>query len=223
MNVNSLPAVYLTAQVAVISTIFLYLAVILCFPAYAYFDLKRQNARRYDLFFWKKAKNAAESQRVESQYLEHLLYDRFYKPMLLGEPSIRIITHSFIWAVATLLLALGLYGIIQATVGIGLEDFLPADHQGHTWASARSDILGSWVVTMNWPAVNYTDSNVQMRMIQQFEQVIGTPHIEEVDTRMLWIAGVFPSRMCFYLLLYELTSSGFQNLGCGLRAYAITT
>jgi hypothetical protein len=193
MNFNSIPAVYLTAQVAVGSIISLYLAVILCFPAYAYLDMKRQNAGRHDLFFWKKAENAAEPQPDKNHHLEYLLYDRFYKPMIFGKPSVRIITHSIIWAVASLLLALGLYGISQSTVGLGLEDFLPADHQGHIWASARSDILGSWVVTMNWPAINYTDSNVQMRMIQQFERVIDTPHIEEVDTRMLWIAGMFPS------------------------------
>jgi hypothetical protein len=193
MNISAIPAVYLTAQVAVFSIIFLYLAVILCFPAYAYFDMKRQNAGRHDLCFWKKAENAPGPQHDEKHYLEHLLYDRFYKPVLLGEPSIRIITHSLVGAVAALLLALGLYGISQATVGLGIEDFLPADHQGHSWASARADILGSWVVTMNWPDINYADSNVQMRMIQQFERVIDTPHIEEVDTRMLWIAGMFLS------------------------------
>ena len=191
MKINSIPAVYLTAYVAVLSIVFLYFALILCFPAYSYFDMKRQKSGRYDLFFWKKVKSPAQPQLNEKRYLERLVYDRFYKPMLFGDTSIRIITHSLIWALTSLLLGLGLYGISQSTVGLGLEDFLPSNHQGHSWASARSSILGSWVVAMNWPDINYTDSDVQMRMVQQFERVIDTPHMEELDTRVLWIAGMF--------------------------------
>ncbi|CAB9518815.1 Protein patched homolog 1 [Seminavis robusta] len=206
MNINSIPAVYLTAQVAVFSIVFLYLAVIFCFPAYAYLDMKRQNGNRRDLLCWRVIERTEESEESRGQhYLDTLLYDRFYKPLLFGEPFIRIITHSIIWGVAALLLALGLFGISRATVGLGLEDFLPSDHQGHLWASARTDILGSWVINMNWPDIDYTDPDVQMRMVQQFERVISTPHIVEIDTRMLWIAefGFWSSRLCDYNLAAE--------------------
>ena len=119
MNINSIPAVYLTAQVAAFSIIFLYLAVVFCFPAYCYLDMKRQDAGRHDILFWKT--RTSEVDKEDSHYLERLLYNRCYKPLILGESYIRIITHSLIWACAALLLGLGLYGISVSTVGLGLE------------------------------------------------------------------------------------------------------
>ena len=122
MNINSIPAVYLTSQVAVFSIVFLYFAVIFCFPVYAYFDMKRQQGNRRDLLVWVVVENTEELQSSSGKhYLETLLYDRFYKRLLFGAPFIRVITHSLIWAGAALLLALGLYGISKSTVGLGLE------------------------------------------------------------------------------------------------------
>lgn len=120
--------------------------------------------------------------------------------MMFGKSHIRIIFHSLIWAVAALLLALGLYGISISAIGLGLEDFLPPTHQGHVWASARTDILGSWAVNMNWPNLDYGSPLTQMQMIKQFENVANTPHIVEIDTRMLWIAELafWTTRQCDY-------------------------
>lgn len=119
MQINSIPAVYLTARVAACSIIFLYLAVILCFPAYCYLDMKRQAGGRSDICVWKHSRIQADKE--DSHYLEKLLYNRCYKPLILGEFYIRVIVHSLIWACAALLLGLGLYGISVSTVGLGLQ------------------------------------------------------------------------------------------------------
>ena len=119
MQINSIPAVYLTARVAACSIIFLYLAVILCFPAYCYLDMKRQAAGRRDVCVWKRSNSRVDKEK--SHYLEKLLYNRCYRPLILGESYVRVIFHSLIWACAALLLGLGLYGISVSTVGLGLQ------------------------------------------------------------------------------------------------------
>lgn len=119
MQINSIPAVYLTARVAACSIMFLYLAVIFCFPAYCYLDMKRQAAGRRDVCVWKKCENQANKE--DSHYLEKLLYNHCYRPLILGESYIRVVFHSLIWACAALLLGLGLYGISVSTVGLGLQ------------------------------------------------------------------------------------------------------
>jgi len=194
MKINNIPAVYLTAEVAVFSVLFLYLGVIFCFPAYCYLDMKRQNAGHHDVLVWKKSETVKE--RNDSHYLERLLYNRCYQPLILGESYIRIITHSIIWACAFLLLGIGLYGISRSTIGLGLEDFLPSAHQGHLWAESNSQILGSWIVSMNWPALNYSSPDVQLSMIKQFENVGNTPNIVEVDTRFVQIFVVLCALGC---------------------------
>ena len=42
---------------------------------------------------------------------------------------------------------------------------------------------------MNWGNVDYKDPIIQMGVIKQFEDVIATPYVAEVDTKQLWIAS----------------------------------
>jgi hypothetical protein len=51
---------------------------------------------------------------------------------------------------------------------------------------------------MNWGALDYADPDTQQRMIQQYEKVIDTTHVTEIDTKQLWIADflVWTSRHC---------------------------
>jgi hypothetical protein len=41
---------------------------------------------------------------------------------------------------------------------------------------------------MNWGKVDYSNPNNQMRVIKQFEDVVGTAQVGEVDTKRLWLA-----------------------------------
>lgn len=41
---------------------------------------------------------------------------------------------------------------------------------------------------MNWGEVDYTDPMIQMGVIKQFEDVVATPNVAQVDTELLWIA-----------------------------------
>ena len=54
MNISDIPAVYLTAQAAMISIAYLWLAIAFCFPAFCFIDLKRQRAGRSDIICCKK-------------------------------------------------------------------------------------------------------------------------------------------------------------------------
>jgi len=139
-------------------------------------------------------------QKEGSHPLEYFLYNRCYKAFLFGNTLVCNIVHALIWSCAALLLGIGLYGISVSSVGLGLEDFLPSHHQGHLWAVAQSEILGSWLLSMNWPALDYSDPNVQMRVIKQFEDVASTPYVVEIDTRRLWIAemAIWTTRQCDY-------------------------
>jgi hypothetical protein len=131
-----------------------------------------------------KNEGAQLEEKDAGHHLERILYNRFYQKLVFGEQYyVRVVAHSLIWAIAFLLLGLGLFGISSRNVGIALQDFLPPDHQAHLWATAQSELLGTWTIKMNWPDLNYTDPDTQMKMIRQFESVLATPHVEDIDTR----------------------------------------
>lgn len=121
MNISDIPAVYLTAQVALISVVFLYLTIVFCFPAYCFLDFCRQADGRYDIMVCKKA----NSERTEptADHWSSLIYTKLYKPLMLGSPKVRVVSHSFVWIAAATLLGMGAYGLTQAQgkIGLGLE------------------------------------------------------------------------------------------------------
>lgn len=51
---------------------------------------------------------------------------------------------------------------------------------------------------MNWGDLEYTNPVTQQRMIQQFEQVINSTYIADLETKQLWIAdfAVWTTRQC---------------------------
>ena len=51
LNISDIPAVYITAQIAVYCIIALFCGVVFCFPAYCYLDMRRQAAGKKDVFF----------------------------------------------------------------------------------------------------------------------------------------------------------------------------
>jgi len=201
LTASDIPAVYLTAQVATFSVIALYLAVIFCYPAYCYLDMRRQADGRYDIFFCKKRAPKAEDDIIdkdETDFRNALLFDKFYKPVILGEPRTRFISHSIIWLGAITIFACGIWGITEREVGLGLEDFFPESHQGKRWATVRTESLASWSVGMNWGALEYNVPDTQLKMIKQFEGVIETEHVAQLDTKFLWLAdlAIWSTRQC---------------------------
>jgi hypothetical protein len=212
MNISDIPAVYLSAQCALYSVILLYLAIITCFPAYCYLDMKRQAAGRKDVFFCLKQENAPSEGKAED-FRNTFLYDKFYKPLVLGSARTRMFTHTLIMLGTVALFGVGIYGITEREVGLGLEDFFPSSNQANTWATTRTEALASWSMGMNWGNIEYTDPDTQMKMIKQFESVVETPHVAEVDTKQLWMANflIWNSRMC----LDNFDRSEFAELECG--------
>ena len=106
-----------TAQVAVISVVFLYLTIVFCFPAWCWYDMQRQAAGRHDVIRCRKS----EEQQEKKDHWASFLFDRIYKPLILGSSSLRICAHAFIWICALALVAAGSYGLTERKVGLGLE------------------------------------------------------------------------------------------------------
>jgi Sterol-sensing domain of SREBP cleavage-activation len=187
LNISDIPAIYLTAQVADYCVIALYCAIVFCYPAFCFLDMKRQTARKRDICFCLADKSAQDIEETED-FRSVLLYDKFYQPIMLGNRSVRLVSHSLVWLIAAALLGVGFYGIAERKVGLGLEDFFPLSNPASVWATKRTEALASWTVVMNWGALQYTDSDEQMKIIKQFEDIVATPHIADVDTKRLWIA-----------------------------------
>lgn len=195
MNVSDIPAVYKTAQAAMIAVAFLWATVLFCFPAYCYLDLRRQRSGRRDVLCCKKSAKYASAgdtnrdTKVEENSM-HVLYQRFYQPLIIDEGYLRTSVHVSVWLTTVALVAVGCYGATQAKVGLGLADFFPSDHQSGAWANYRRETLASWPISMNWGEVDYTNPDVQLKIVSQFERVLATPHVSDVDTSKLWIASL---------------------------------
>jgi hypothetical protein len=190
----------------VIAVIFLYASVIVCYPAFCYQDMKRQAAGRYDFFFCLKKELQDQDEEevphtpesLTQDFREIWLYDRFYKPLILGTPSARRFTHAFIFLATCVLLGLGVYGMTQREIGLGLEDFFPVGDQSNRWATVRTEELASWSIGMNWGPIDYTNPDTQLKMIKQFEDVVATEYVAKTDTKFLWIAdfAIWSTRQC---------------------------
>lgn len=213
MNVNDIPAVYLTAQVALISVIFLYLTIILCFPAWCWVDMQRQKSRRHDVVFCKQRAEDSSEEDAKREHWADFMYEKIYQPITLGSSKLRIVGHIVIWAIAIALIAVGSIGLTERRVGLGLEDFIPEDNQANRWATVSSTELAAWPIQVNWGPIDYANPETQMRMLQQFEDVVASTHVAEIDTKMVWMANllVWSSRHCT-------SNFGRDNLGvleCG--------
>ena len=126
LNLISIPAVYLTAQAALIAVVFLYLTVIFCYPAYCFLDMGRQLKGRYDVCFCKRRNEAenltsTEMHEQEDHGLNVIVYEKVYKPLMLSKKKRMRLVHVVVWAIAITLFGLGIWGITDREIGLGLE------------------------------------------------------------------------------------------------------
>ena len=127
-----------------------------------------------------------------------ILYDKFYKPIVLREDKLRYFFHAVIFAITAALFAVGCYGITEREVGLGLADFFPDDNPAGRWAEIGQETMASWPISMHWGEIDYKDSDTQMLMIKTFEDVVSDRRVGQVDTKQLWIADflIWTSRHC---------------------------
>lgn len=182
MNIVDIGAIYKTAQSALICVIFLYLAIIFCFPAFCYLDILRQKAKRYDVIPFLKA---GDGERAESgDGWGGILYRSYFRPIVLGNIILKLI----VLLLGAALVAVGIYGITEREVGLGLEDFFANDHQASAWSKIRTEEVATWPVSVAWGAIDYKDPEEQLAMMKQFEDIINTDYIAASDTSKLWIS-----------------------------------
>lgn len=186
MNISDTPAVYKTAQAALISVLFLYLSVILSFPAYCYYDMKRQEAKRCDIV---GCKMSTPDDTEEPDVPKDFFVYKGFRSLLLSDSPISMIAQLVVVLGAVALVVVGSIGFSQREIGVGLEEFFPVTNQANTWAAIRGEDLASWTFNINWGDVDYSDPDVQLTMMKQYENVVDTSYVNQIDTDKLWIAA----------------------------------
>jgi len=119
-TLQDIPAIYLTAQVALISVCFIYLTIIFSFPAWCWLDMRRQASGRHDILFCKKTYSSAEN-KENSNIPVFVFYEKIYRPLILGAPKVRALSHMTIFLAFGSLLGLGIWGLTETNIGLGLE------------------------------------------------------------------------------------------------------
>jgi Patched family len=183
--------------------------------------MKRQAQNKRDLFLGTKNASTLEQPNMptgeilekDSDWRSLVLYDKLYMPLVLGSEKAHRTSYIIIWLITAALLGGSTYGLINRSVGLGLEEFFPKDNPAFVWATKRTEDLASWNIVMRWGAINYTDPLTQMKMIKQFEQVAESSKVSQIDTDQLWIASflVWSSRLCDANLVRE----DFGKRRCG--------
>ena len=215
LQISTLPAVYEMSKIACMSVTGLYLSVLFCFPAYCYLDLKRQAAGRKDILFCIRSPPDEQRAPHEKDFRDKCLYETIYRPLVFGH--YRRMVHLSVVLISFSLMGVGIYGITQRKVGMSLKDFFPDNNPAGAWSRHRSDVLASWAHVMKWGAIDYTSPSVQMRMIQQFEGVVDSPHVAQLDTKQLWMSNLllWSSRHC----VDNFDRDHFDSLECGRDQY----
>ena len=214
LNISDIPAIYLTSRVALYCIIFLYISVVLCYPAYSYLDCLRQQNNHLDVFFCVKGSQPAENEVEKDDFRNTILFDNFYKKIVLNKSTgIRYIFHAIIVLVSLALFAVGCYGITERSVGLGLADFFPDNNPAGRWAQIGTDVMAAWALTMNWGAVEYTSADTKMKMIKQFEDVVRNKRIAKIDTKQLWMADFLVWTSCH--CEENFARPHFNQLRCG--------
>jgi len=181
MNIMDTAVIYKTAQAAMIAVGCLWLTIAVCFPAYCYIDMIRQKNNRCDILVCVKKENDSS---IEGDTRKSFLYNSVYKPAILSS----FITKAIVMFVTVALFVVGVIGITKRQSGLGLKEFFPEKDQGSRWAEIREKDLAAWSVGISWGELEYTDPQVQLRMIQQFENLVDNSFIASKDTKFLWIA-----------------------------------
>lgn len=75
-----------------------------------------------------------------------------YKPLVISDGVPRTLFGAIIVLAGSLaLLGVSIWGIAsEASVGLGLEEFFPENHQASVWAHTSAEHLAGWSITINW-------------------------------------------------------------------------
>jgi len=118
--------------------------------------MKRQNVARRDVFICAKVTGNKNNNESES-LLFKLLYKSCYEPLILGGGWFLIGAQALIVLSTFGLFGVGISGVTQWTVGLGLKEFFPNSHQASRWAEIRTTDLASWNIGVSWGPLNYSD------------------------------------------------------------------
>lgn len=123
-NISDVPAVFLTARVALIAVCFLYLSIIMCFSAFCLLDMRRQEAGKKDVLCCSIAEEKDEEDagnKCVGTWLSRILYDGVFRPFILDvSPMEKLLSHGLLWTIGGLMIGLAIWGITEREVGLGL-------------------------------------------------------------------------------------------------------
>jgi hypothetical protein len=177
-------AIYQAGYTGLIATVMLYLTMLLSFSGLIYLDAQRRAARRYECLPCFSAREGSSKSKCSSNFGSGA-YDRTYRYVINFWP-LRIL----VLLIAVLALAIAAWGMKDVPVGLDLNDFFPVGSQVGQFTVNRKEYFPVWPVKLNWGELAYTSPDVQLRMAQQFEQVLSTTYIADtgLKTSLVWTA-----------------------------------
>lgn len=240
MTISDIPCVQLTAVTAVLSVILLYMTMMTSFAAAIVLDFKRQINSHNDIMCCfenlthaleevkPKMVTKADKEKAAEEVpdrgqtlpnLKHLMWDSGYEPMMRSLSG-----RAVILIISLTLFILSCVGLSMMEVGLGLEEFFPNNSMGYRFSILRSEFFPAWPAQMNWGEVKYYDADVQLELIEQFEDVTGTKRITSIDTDVLWTASVAEwSMTAAYDTGYCDSSNALTSGNCGPKLNSLCT
>ena len=183
MLLSDLNAIKHTALTALIAIALLWGCMMTCFLAMLVLDGKRQDARRYDVACCVAPAAAAAAAKNDLNIFEKA-YENAYKPFITAPAG-----HAAVAVVALAVFITAAVSMASIPVGLDLDDFFPIGTPEGEFTKQRLKFFPVWPLTMNWGQLDYTDPNVQMGMVQQWENVVATKNVADgVASNLVWTA-----------------------------------
>jgi len=198
---STIPAVFKTAWTAIFAIILLYLTMMTSLAALVALDMQRQMYGRADVACCAKVEQEqtpdpnASMAYISTHTPEVALEDQTGMWAALKRGYIRVLqslpAHIVIIVFTLALIVFSAVGIKNVPIGLDLEDFFPPNSVGGRFTEHRMKYFPVWPIQMNWKKIDYTDGSVQMKMVHEFERVLGTKYVlDTVDSDYVWTANL---------------------------------
>jgi len=199
LNIVDVPAVYLTGQSACITIAFMWLTIMLSFSAMCCLDLKRQEAKRWDIICCMSSPSEEDAPDGSCGPLG-FIFRQMYMPVVMSTIG------QIIVLVATLgLLAASGYGLSTTKSGLGISDFAKDGSELSEWTTVSEKYFGYWPMNMYFKNEDnsFLDTEMHLKMIKNYENVAAGTHVsantsQEVLFASMALWGLHPSVSTLY-------------------------
>jgi hypothetical protein len=178
---SDIRAVYEAGVTGLLSTMILYVTMLLSFSQLVYLDNKRQSALRFDGLICMKASGPP----APGPEISMAVYNKAYKPLVTS-----LVGRIVLLVLGFILLGIGFGGMTQIKLGLDLQDFFPENTWEGKFATTRNEFFPVWPMTINWGQLEYHNPEVQLMMAKQWEDVTATANAAKASTMLVWTAAM---------------------------------